>query len=241
MSATEEIRSSGTDVTGEPARRSLPLLIVAGVLVVVVVATVLAFGINRPPELASLADQPAPVPTGSVAWTAWRSGESCVFIARPDATVTEVRCDRDGGEIHGWTQDGNLVVTNYGYQSFETEQRGEDRVRVLEIDPDTGAVLDTRWEEMTYEPPPGSGSLSSYHDGGEVVVEYDGRQLWRVEAPEGYSLRDASLSPDGRFVAVTDGADRLLVMPADGSAPPRVWVEDVSTWTAPVWEGHASG
>jgi hypothetical protein len=230
----------------EGERRSLPLLVAAGLLVVLVVAGVWLFGTNRPPELLALADEPAPAPPSAVAWMVWSNRESCVRVARPDGTVDEVWCDREGGELVGWEGD-HLLITRWGHRSFDVEEPlveegAVQEVRVLEVDATSGEVVDTRWvDERSITHHGGTGEVVSYRQGGELVVEYGRTEVWRVAAAETYTVRDGSVSPDGRALAIVDAADRLLVVPADGSAPPRIWAEDVSVWMAPVWQGSDLG
>lgn len=218
-------RASGTQgESGQP--RSMPLLIAAAVLVVAVVAAVLVFGVKRPPPLPPVSDTSGPLPPVSVAWAGGDGDERCVHVARPDGTVTEIRCDAQGGEVLGWADDRLLLLDGSG--------------RVAEIDPVTGTVMDVREAGGDGEPPgpPTGRAVTSYFRDGDLVVELEGTQLWRVAAPDDYDIRSSSVSPDGDFVVMTDTADRLLVMPADGSHPPHVWASEVQSWTVPVWEGQ---
>lgn len=229
MTSTEQTPRPDTEATRGKRSRGAPQLLAAAVLVVIVVGAVLLFGISRPPPLTRLADAPDPAPSAAVAWSVWRDGRSCVYVARPDATVGQVRCDTDGGELVGWTEDDRLLLARY-----------DGNARVLEVDPATGDVLDTRAGDPDVERPlsPDGQAVTTYTEGEELVAELEGTELWRVEAPDSYGLRSSSVSPDGRFVAMIDAADRLLVMPVDGSAAPRIWAESVDSWTVPVWEGQ---
>ena len=207
--------------------RSVAALVTAGVVVVGVVALVLVFGVARPPELPSLAEQPDPAPPASVAWTRWDEGFACVDTLAPEGTVAEVACDLQGEELLAWDADG-IAMWVWG-----------PREMVEILDPTTGEVVDTR---------PASGHLLDerpmdalrvrHEDGTLTATMRDtGAVLWEVDAHENYRLREGRVSPDGEWVAAFDSAGRLLVAPTDGSVEPRVWHETEEHWQAPVWEG----
>jgi hypothetical protein len=204
--------------------RSVTLLVVAGVLVLVVVGAVLMFGIQRPPTVESLAADPDPAPSAAVAYLTQQGSQSCLRIAYPDGTVAGSWCDRMGGELVGWDEEGILL----------RRWDGVDTVRA--IDPGSGEVVgrvrDRDWREP-YDHQP----VWTEHRDGELVVRLeDDTELWRVTAPERYEIHSSARSADGDWVALVDSADRLLVVPADGSAPPRQWASGVSAWQWPVWE-----
>jgi hypothetical protein len=210
--------------------RSVALLIAAAVLVVAVVAAVLLLGVVRPPQLVAVTAEPTPALPGAVAWTSWERGSGCLHVARPDGSSDEVWCDRSGGEAVGWSEAGYVLVSHY-----------DGAGRLLEIDPATGEVVSaTRIEEPWQERPLAAGVVA-YHDDGELVVELEtGGQVWRVDAPATYGIRTSARSPDGGWVAMVDEAGRLLVVPSDGSAPPRVWVADGLGWGPVVWQGGSA-
>jgi hypothetical protein len=206
--------------------RSVALLVAAGTLVLVVVGAVLLFGVERPPALDSLAEAPDPAPSAGVAWMQWSGDEMCVSVARPDGDVAQVWCDRAGGQLVGWPEPGALELHTWDGDVIRT------------VDVETGEILDrspgpVEWE-WTGEP-----AVRTQHRDGRLTVrlEADDTVLWRTEAPERYEVHGSARSPDGDWVAMGDAAGRLLVVPADGSAPPRIWAEDVDTWEPPVWEG----
>lgn len=88
-------------------------------------------------------------------------------------------------------------------------------------------------------------------DGSEVEVPYedeqrarivarspvDGRRrtLVSVRAPADYSFETVVVSPDGRFLLVTDSEGRLLVGPADGSSDLRLLARGAEPYGRPVW------
>ena len=205
--------------------RSMPALLAAATVVVVTVVLVLLFGLARPPELESLAESPEPgLP--AVAWVEW-DREPCLLVADADREVREVACGLQGEEVIGWEDDGIALVV-WG----PTEQ--------LEVlDPETGGVVEVRAlpGEAWREPRPlGDGGDTRSRDG-ILTARYNGTVVWEVDAPESYWLNPGSVSPDGRYVAAFDSADRLLLLDASGDRPPRVWLEDVESWQPPVWEG----
>ncbi len=221
-----------------PARglppRGLLTLIGAGVALVATVVLVLVFGVARPPALTALADDPTPPPPGGVAWTSWDDDEQCLRVVAPDGSTRELRCVRDGGgEILAWDGDGIVLVDHGPAQEL------------IVIDPVTGEVVERR---SAGDPDPledrqprrlGAGGVDSRYEDGVLTVRNveDDVVLWEVEAPENYRIDQGAISPDGDWVVLLDGVGRLLLVPADGSAAPRVWAETGSSWQVPVWEG----
>lgn len=235
--------TTSTDMFPPPGRgaqdgagpdRSLVALLAAAALVVVVVVLVLMFGIARAPALPELAEEPFPELSLSVAWNAWdevaddREPATCLILARPDGTREQLACDRDGGEVVAWDDDG-IVQRSWGM-----------RDEVVWYDPVTGHEV--RREAVGGDrdlSPPRDADVSARREDGELVVRRDDTDavIWATSAPENYRINAGAVSPDGAWVAMFDSADRLLVVPADGSREPRVWVEDTPTWERPVWEG----
>jgi hypothetical protein len=209
--------------------RSLPALVAAAVLVVVVVVLVLLFGIARPPELATVQETPDPSPEASIAWSQWEDGDTCIHTADPQGATTEVGCGYEGQELVAWTEEG-IIVLVWGPREVAEA-----------IDPATGEVVGQLDREPGEWFEPGGGAVHSRHVDGTLTVTLreSGAVLWQVDAPENYSVDDGVLSPDGRFVVLVDRSERLLLVPADGSAEPRVWAEVEESWVRPVWEGSA--
>lgn len=92
---------------------------------------ILLLGVQRPPALPSLAETPDPAPSGALAWTAWSSGETCLYVARPSGEVVRPWCDRRGGEVAGW-DGGHVLVRPWD---------GGDRL--VRVDPTTGDAVST--------------------------------------------------------------------------------------------------
>ena len=226
-----------TPTVAQPARgerprgdRGVALLTAAAVLVGLVVGAVLLFGVDRPPALDSVADAPEPAPPASIAWVGRSGNEACLSVVRPSGEVVELWCDQAAGEVEAWTSPGEIEVHTY-------QGRGE---ATATIDARTGRVLD-RSSGGGFD---GAAEhdrqvVWTEHRDGELIVHLqdDETVLWRTPAPDRYRVESSALSPDGEWVAMVDVSERLLVVPADGAAPPRVWATDVPPWDAVVWEG----
>lgn len=225
---TETVTAVPDPAGSEQRHRSVALLVAAGALVVVVVALVVLLGVVRPPTLATVAESPQPAPPQSLAWLQWERGESCLHLAAPDGSVHRLWCDRNGGELVGWTATGDLVV-----------QRWDGGRRLLIIDPHTGRVVDTRRADDVTRGRQlwGRDVVTSFRDGDDLVLEaQDGTEVWRVAAPDAYRIHTSVVTADRSWIAMVDSADRLLVVPADGTAEPRIWARDVASWQTLVWE-----
>ena len=212
--------------TGAP-RRSIVALVAAAVLIAVAVALVLVFGVARPPQLPTLAEQPDPAPPASVTWSRWQEGFACVDTLAPDGTVTEVACDLSGDEVLAWDDEGIALWV------------WEPRERIELLDPATGEVTGTRPANGHRFDEGHTDDLRVRHADGTLTVRLadSGALLWEVEAHDNYRVHQGSVSPDGQWVAMFDSAGRLLLVPADGASEPRVWHDAEQQWQAPVWEG----
>ncbi len=234
---------ASADRPSRPPLRSLPLLLVAAGVVVVVVGLVLVLGVHRPPSLPSLADAPEPAPPGAVAWTHWEGGRNCVHLARPDGSTQVLRCSRDGGEIVGFV-DGGIILRNWdtGGQTLErldaasgevVERRTMVGESDLEDDPRMADPI------IDGEPYQGPHVRTTWIDG-QLDVAVAGQVIWQVEVTDAYDLTTGVLAPDGSAAAAIDTAGRLLLLPVDAGVEPRVWLEDIGRWREPVWEGTPS-
>lgn len=221
-----------TDELEQPTRdRSVPLLVAAAVLVVVAVGLVLAFGIKRPPALEPLTAGPD-TPTEQLVRFVYESDDTCLVAYSVAGGPRELTCELDGGEILGW-RDGRI-----GLRAWSNV--GEEWVVV---DATSGAVLSRRLltsEDIKRFVSTASSVVRVDHTDGVMTITLasSGAVLWRVEAPTNYRIEVSATTGDGRWVAMIDTARRLLLVPADGSAAPRVWLDDLDGYWEPVrWEG----
>jgi len=210
--------------------RSVALLAAAAVVVVATVGLVLAFGISRPPALEPLGEG-GDRPTEGLARITWREDTACLEVFTAGAGPREITCDLDGGEVLGWQDDVIAIRTwsQVGEELLLVGEDGEVRAR-RRLSPEDAQRLPLA---------PYAAARTAYRDGVlTVTVAATGTVAWRVEAPTNYRVEANALSADGRWLAMVDSASRLLIVRADGSEPPRVWVEDVGNpWDAIAWEG----
>jgi hypothetical protein len=216
----------------EPTRdRSIPLLIAAAVVVVVSIALVVAFGIKRPPALESIAAA-SDAPTEGLVRFEYEREDTCLVVYSVAGGARELTCELDGGEILGW-QDGRI-----GLRSWSNV--GEEWVVV---DASSGAVLSRQLlsaEDTKRFLNATTSVVRVAHKDGVMTVTLasTGATLWTVEAPTNYRAEVSALTADGRWVAMIDTARRLLLVPADGSSGPFVWLDDIEGYWEPIrWEG----
>lgn len=223
-----------------PERR--PFLAAAGAVALVgaAVAAIVVLGGVRYPDLPTVAEQPDPVVEGRIAFARWDGGDSCIVVAEAGREPRALTC-KDHGGFGGldWTADGRLRVERWS-GSVDEE---------LVLDPATGEVVDRRVrpdddgsdDARDHGPP-----AWEWDDGSRVVVGGADRESWverlgpdgpperllTVHGPRGYRFDDATFSPDGDWVLVTDSEERLIVVPA-GGGPARLLTEDGGA--NPVW------
>lgn len=231
--------TTSTDATARPAgggpasRDRQPVaLALAAVVAVIVVGLVLTFGVARPPQLPTVHDDPSVAAPARLATHGWDDGEHCATVVDVDGSTSRPWCSDGGAELVAWSDRG-LVLRSYG---------ASDRFERV-IDPEDGEVVATEpVHDAGYRDAPapvvtGSATLG---DGELEVRSDDGTLLWRTDAPDSYRVTGGWLSPDGRWIALVDNADRLLLVPADGSSPPRLWATGIGGRYEVVWEGTSS-
>lgn len=186
--------------------------------------------------------------------------DGCLRVVEGDGTTREHCLDQ-----LATTTDEFRFVEAY----FDDQGRllAGESPNLLHVDPATGEVLgtvdvsgdDPRADEPPRPAPeddpvevpeePPARPFEVYARGDRVVRADppDGREepseevLLDLEAPPGYDLRDAVLSPDQAWVVAITPADQVIVAPSDGSSPPYVWTELsdgrwVELWRAIRWD-----
>jgi hypothetical protein len=217
-------------------RRQTIGLGIAVAIVAVVASLVATLGVVPFPDVPTLADQRQPLPPGRIAYTTWDRQANCLHVVDGSGDDREVVCGATvSGDLMAWSDDGYVEIWRYAPGSHE--------VRV--IDPATGAVVEIRdipEDEADQERPvddPWS-TVATAPDGTQARVRSADGQVsvsvgsgdaaevvWEASGPRRYSLQEVRWSPDGEWIAIRDSRDALLVMPADGSVAPRVWVEEI--------------
>jgi hypothetical protein len=209
-------------------------LIGAAAIVVLVVVLALAFGVVRPPAVTGLTDVQRAALPGGVAWTQFdeRAGCTQLMVARPDDGSEAIACDTQLDQVIGWTNDGIVTLTY-----VENGQAIETR------DPSTGETLSSRnvtvIEDQSDEGSIDGGFVIHRVDEALVVARPGGTAVWATPADARYEIGTLAVSPDGSWAAMTDSAERLLVVRTDGSETPAVWATGVREWAwrPVIWEG----
>jgi hypothetical protein len=208
-------------------RRTIGLLVAAGVVAVLTVILVVTIGVARPPALVAVDE--ATRPEHSLAVFGWRDEGNCLDVIEPDGTVRTVRCGmQEYGQLLVWDERG------IGLVRFSP---GSEQVAFL--DPITGLVASRTGLDTVDRNGPGFFPIVSTErsDGALVVRDPDGRVVWRVASPETYRINGSALQPATGRLALLDSAGRLLLLDA-GATEPRVWVEGTGiVYAELLWEG----
>lgn len=223
-----------------PERR--PFLAAGGAVLIVAaaVAAIVILGGVRYPAFSTVAEQPEPAVVGRIAFARWDGNEQCVVVVEQGREPRELTCENHGGfGALGWTADGRLSVERWAGS-------GEEE---LVLDPETGDVMDRRLlPPDDGAEPAGVGNSPAWErdDGSRLVTGGTDREAWvelvrsdgeasrllQVEGPRHYRFDDATFSPDGEWVLITDSEERLLIAPT-GGGPTRLLTQDGGT--EPVW------
>ena len=224
------------------ANRSRTAALLAGGIVVVATAVIVIFGFVPTPKYPLLAEEPDPELSGMIAYAIPEDSDRddefesrCVYVIElPEGQTNEITCREQIGGM-AWTDDGWLVVENFGHVS-EFEREFDDFDLTL-IEPVEGGAF----ERVNYERDRSflwsdhrqtrrDGSRVRVEDAGTtvVVVSPDGstRDLFGAdEAPSNYRFNEAQWSPDGKYVLVVDTEGRIIVAAVSGDPRPRVVAE----------------
>lgn len=234
-------------------RKVITSIIASAVVIGVVVGLVLTFAVIPLPDYPSLADNPDPSISGTVAYARWDNGDLCVStVAAGGGEAREVLCDRNiafGEFAPGWTADGMLVLQDYGPAS--------DVFRI--VDPATGETIERvpfDLEKRAAEPYR-TGNSTASADGSTVFTDGDrgnvrlvvrdsagtDRTILEAEGPKNYWFEWSTWSPDGAWILVQDSEGRIIIIAAEGDPNPRILVEGVDGWMAAYWymPGHSEG
>lgn len=214
---------------------------IVGVVALVVVLTVALTDITPVPAFPSLRATPDTAIPGAIAFVRGEGDQSCVYLAAASGAtpVRTLHCEAgidQGFPALSWNAAGNLTAHTYGKAGAQS----------VEIDPATGAVV-------TREPAGdlGKGPLEKVRrtsDGAYIETDNStagtpkvavrtgvgsARTVYSTTGPQDYRFEDAIWSPDGRYAAVIDSEQRLLIVDVASSSPTaRLLTADAG---APAW------
>lgn len=219
---------------GDRERRIVGAVLGSFAIVVVVVVAIAAMGVHRLPAFVSLEDHPNLALHGTVAYlhSDGPDGWCATVVDASGAHRKDLLCDEWSASPVDlrWTDDGQVLIElSRSYQAETTAKL---------IDPTSGSVTDVTGSGI--DTPPAGPTRKRSADGAQIrvddshgtaridVVDADGsvHPLLVAEGPEDYRFTDPEWAPDDRFIVVRDSADRLLVVPTDGS-PPGVLATDL--------------
>lgn len=205
--------------------RSRWSLVAAGVVVAAALAVVVVFGVIPYPDPPALADSPDPPVTARLALLT--EGRECLVVVEGDGTEQELGC---GSRFEAWAVEWASADT------LELDGTRGNGQRVV-IDANTGDQVGVQpLPEGPAEPIPQNAQnadgdvIQTGNDDGVAWVEVITTDGWTdrivaLDGPRGYHLYDPRWSADGRWLAVRDSLDRILVVDAAGAVPVRVWAE----------------
>jgi hypothetical protein len=223
-----------------PERRAIVSIVAAVLVVVLVTAIILVFGVIPLPEFPSLADQPDPSIPGTVAYVEF-DDEPCIFtVPASGGEAREVWCGRDYVEFPAWSSDGLLVLMDWTaqptYVLIDPATGNEvDRVPIDDIDRPGTQPLPYPPEARQDRADGGTLRINGPRGGASAVtVRLPGgedRTIVSVkDGPTDYWFVQAQWSPDGEWVLVSDSAGRLLIVADTGDPEARVLVEGLQEW-----------
>lgn len=231
-------------------RRALIAWAASAVVLFVVGAAVLAGVVDPAPGYSSLSDDPDDSIPGTVAYTVSDGGACLRSVAASGAEPLELQCDDDVSYSLGWTSDGQILVirrVDGGRAFIALDPYSGNETRVVPLSDLSRA--ERRKATATLRPRPWNWAERA--DGAKVRVRhgYEGPPSVVVRRPGGekktilkaqgaggrYGFRDAQWSPDGKWVLVSDSAERLLVVDSEGASPARVLVDETQHLLDAAW------
>lgn len=218
-------------------------IVAAAAVVIAAVAIILTVGLVPLPELPSLADDPDPALTGTVAYVHGTYDDACIaLIPAGGGEARDAWCGTQAPDVIAFTPEGLLVVSGW----FESPMQPEGPT-LLVIDPRTGAEVDEirldgripgSWPPERTLRDDGALLRTGSRDPGvaELRVSVPGGSadtIAQLQGPRDYAFVEAQFSPDGSWVLAVDSRGRLVIVGADGTPEARLLAEtDGDRWLA---------
>lgn len=231
----------------DSSRRVVAAVVGLVVLAGLAVIAVFALGVRHVPDYPTLAEQPEPALSGTIAYSGWTDEDGpCTWLAELGSPPRQLWCGEDPSAPFGYASwvgfdaDGNLLVASY------KPGTGTEGPELFVVDPNTLEVVSERPVDPSEQAP----DLSVRADGARAVVRQgDGEGSWELQVvtdgtartvltaygPDDYSMWGAQWSPDGRSIVVFDSERRAIAVAAEGEANPRVIATDADqlAWYQP--------
>jgi len=220
-------------------RRAAVAVALSIALLVTTTVAVLVFGIIPLPDYPSLAANPNPAISGTVAFMTYED-TSCLYVVQASGGETkQLMCGLFDRTVEpsglAWTPDGLIEILTYS---------GQSPVYQL-IDPSSGEIVGTA--------PFGEDGLKT-----DTYISQDGSTVFpdnargtaqirvaptvgpiqtvlTVKGPRDYGFGTTIWSPDGQWILAIDSEGTILVLGADGEPGPAILASGGSSWMGVAW------
>lgn len=215
------------------SRKTVVAAVVAAIVAIAITTTIVVVGLTPIPEFPSVAEQPTPALTGTIAYSSFDSEDTfrtCVHVVAASTGVDrQLRCSDDYSAEMAWLEDGRLAIA----ERSDVERSDVPQWDVRLFDVATGAESenfqvgegDPAFSTTLFSSEPHFGVFQSGAE--EQSIQWQGRAVLEVDGPRDYFFETPQESPDKQWLLVSDSESRLIVVAANatGNADARLLVQ----------------